>query len=272
MTKSTAKAIDNTESDAYMKRKLRPAMEPIKSPTQKMIINVSPLDANGKSIKQHVGAFHILGTDLYAEEVQFRPLAVYNKLIKMVQSKNKEGGEVWNYLNQTVFFSNYGEVLYDEKGGIACGKVLGEARKKLSKDEAEANNKKAKSYLYLYGLVKFPNDKEWHLVDFRVGGKRLMVISDAVSSKAIGKDHFMSQFIYDLKCVPQAGSVHPELEMSTDGKVHDIADILHYDNEITNFIDESNGRIMAKFNKYSKQQNEMTSDDDEETLEIGDDE
>lgn len=259
-------------AEDYMKKKLRPAEETVKSPAQKMIINTSSVDENGKSIKQHVGTFHVLNTDLYSETIKIRPLAVYNKLIKMIKGKDSEGKEKWNYVNQTVFFNNYGETLYDAKGGLACGKVFGEERARLSKEAAEANNDKAKSYLYLFGLVQFPGSKEWQLVDLRVGGKRIMEISKAVSTATIGKGHFMSQFIFDLTCTSKAGTVHPDVTMTIDQKAgeQDVSNIIEYDNDIANYIESNNEYIMRMFNKYSTQAANITDDELMDELDLKD--
>lgn len=260
----TAKKQDSKAAEEYLAKKLKPAVEAVKSPTKKLIINTSPLDSEGNSIKQHMGSFHIMGTDLYAERIKFRPIAVYNKLIKMVQTKTKEGADKWSYVNETVYFINYSDVMYDIKGGYACGKLLGEARKNMNKDEAKANNDKAKTYLYLYGLAQFPGTKEWHLVDFRVGGKRIISISDAVSTKTIGKGHFMGQFIFDLACIPNRVSVHPDLDMSIDQRagLQDVSDIMEYDTMITDFIEESNDRVIASFKKYNQQAQAAVVEDD----------
>lgn len=271
----TAKKLDDKSVEAYMNKKLRPQEDLLKSPTQKMIINTAPKDENGKNIKEHIGTFHITGTELYADTVKFRPLAVFNKLIKMTQTKDKEGAKKWNYVNQTVFFANYGEPMYDAKGGLACGKIFGDARLRMNPEQKEANNEKAKSFLYLFGLVQFPKTKEWHFVDFRVGGKRIIAVSDAINYKNIGKNHVMSQFIYDLVCVPEDESIHPSLSMTIDQKAgtQDVADILEYDNDISNYVEEHNERIMTQFKKYSAQADAVVhEDDEEETLDIGDDE
>jgi len=271
MSKAAAKL---TESEEYLQRKMRKTEENLKSPSKKLIINTSAIDENGKSIKQHVGTFHIVGTDLYSETIRFRPLSALNKLIKMTKGKTKEGTDTWNYVNQTILFSNYGEVIYDAKGGTACGKVFGDARKALSPAQAEANNEKAKSFMYLFGLAQFPGEKEWHFVDLRVGGKRIMVISDAISNKNIGKTHFMSQFIYDMTCIAQAATIHPNLEMRLDQKagIQDIASIIDYDNQISNYVEEHNSRIMATFKKYSTQAGAIVEDEEEINIDIGDDE
>lgn len=270
---SKAAALKSTESEAYLKRKLRPQEEQLKSPAQKLIINTSAIDENGKSIKQHVGTFHIVGTDLYSETIRFRPLSTLNKLIKMTKGKTKEGADTWNYVNQTVLFNNYGEVIYDAKGGIACGKVFGDARKALSPDEFKANDAKAKSFMYLFGLALFPGEKEWQFVELRVGGKRIMVIGDAVSNKNIGKTHFMSQFIYDMECIAQKDTVHPDLQMTLDQRAgtQEISDILEYDSMISNYVEEHNNRIMVQFKKYSFQANSI-EEEDEISIDIGDEE
>lgn len=272
MGKAVKKESKSSAASEYLAKKLRPQQEALKAPTQKMIINVSPVDKEGKKIAEHIGKFHIEGTDLFSDIILFRPLASLNKLIKMSKSKDKEGKEKWNYINETILFTNYSDPIYDAKGTIACGKIFGQARQNLSAAEAKDNNDKAKSFLYIFGLAQFPNSDEWHFVDFRVGGKRIIACSDAFGVKTIGKNHVMSEFIYNFTLKPTSKGVHPDLEIDTNtDETHDVDDILSYDEEINLYVKAHNDRVLALYKKYNSQ-SQVDDDDDLSGLDIGEDE
>lgn len=271
MSKATA-VKKSKEAEAYLAKKLRPEQEQLKSPTSKLVINVSPVDKEGNDTTAHIGKFHIEGTELYSKTIRFRPIHVANKLIKMTKTKNKDGSDRWNYINETVMFTNYSDPIYDAKGGFACGKLMGAARKELTEAEAKANNEKAKSFMFLFGLAQFPGSKEWHFVDFRVGGRRIMECSLAFSSATIGKMHHISEFIYDMNLKATSKGVHPDLSLTVDVEdVQPVDEVIKYDTAINNYVDKHNERIMTLFNKYNKQQ-AVNSDDEYENLTIHDDE
>lgn len=263
---------NSKEAEAYLAKHNTPNQEILKSPTQKLIINISTVDANGKRIAEHIGKFNILGTDLYSETIEFRPLVTMNKLIKMLKSKGKDGKEQWRYVNETVFFNNYSDPMPDTKGGNACGKVFGDARKMLSGEAAKANNDKAKSYFYAFGMARFPG-QDWMLVDFRIGGKRIITASEMFSKKTVGKRNAISQFVYTMSLVPdQDGSIHPGLSIEVDlDNVLPVDDILEADAKVAEFITASNARILATHKKYSAQQ-QSVEDDEDVNIEIGEDE
>lgn len=267
------KKVDTKAEEEFLAKKLGPKQEALKSPTQKLIINVSTVDENGKNVAEHIGKFHVIGTDLYSDTIKFHPISTQNKLIKMTKTRGKDGVSTWNYVNETVFFSYYGDDLYDRRGGIACGKVFGDARKALSKEEAVANADKAKSFLYLFGLAYFPGREEPVLVDFRIGGKRITTVGDAFSSKTLGKGKHACQFMYDLNLKPNPeGGVHPILDVQVVSEIG-VSAIMPYDDSIKEYVDAHNARIMEQHTKYNSQQKaaEVVEDEDD-NIDIGDDE
>ena len=273
MAKATkVKEVNSDKAKAFIASKLAPKSDFLNSPTKRMLINVSPMDEKGKKAPQNIGTFHIVGTDLYSDTILFRPIAYYNKLMKVVQSKTMEGKEIWATVNETVFFTNYSDMLYDKKGGIACGKIFGEARKALSKAELDANNEKAKSFMFVFGLATFPDSDEQHFVDFRIGGKRIIEASNAFSSKTIGKNHIISEFNCEMTLNPTSKGVHPDLSITVDlDNPLPVDDIIEYDEKITDYIDKHNARIMASYKKYSEQSNAISEDADI-SIDIGEDE
>ena len=266
-----AAKVDNTASDAYLARKLAVGKKDvIKSPTAKLMINIDGADADGNDISQHVGKFHIAGTNLYSKTIKLRPLILENKLVKMTKGKGPNGAAKWSYVNESVFFLHYGETIYDRKGGIACGKVFGDAKKALSEAAKEENDNKASSFLYIFGLADF-GDGVQHLVDFRVGGKRIIAFSDAMSWKTVPKGSHMSQFAYNLKCVPVSGTSHPKIEIAfnQDEILPIDAEVIAADEAVNAYIDAHNAQIMESYKRYNSQAAETVVDD---SLEIGDDE
>lgn len=263
----------STAAVEYLQRKKAEQFNVLKSPTERLLINVSPINEKGEKAPQNIGTFHVIGTDLYSDTIVFRPLVVTNKLMKLAQTKTKEGKEIWATVNETIFFNSYQDTIYDKKGGIACGKVFGGEKEKLNTEQLKANTEKAKSFMFIFGWAKFPTEETFRLVDFRIGGKRIVEASNAFNSRTIGKGNIISEFLYEMNLTPTTKGVHPDLHISADlSKKLDIEDIISDDDKITKYIEEHNKRIMETHKKYVNQASTMLDEHDEATLEIGDDE
>lgn len=273
-TQAKTKVIESKDAESYLAKKNRPTVEPIKAPTKKLLINVSAVDKEGNDTSMHIGKFHVLDTDLYSKTIKFRPLGAYNKLIKLSKGKDSDGKEKWNYINESIFFTNYSDPIYDAKGGMACGKIFGTARKALSPAESKANDEKAKSFLYLFGLATFPDSDEEQFVDFRVGGKRIVAASDAFGSKTLPKGKTMSQFIFDFILKPTTKGVHPDLiiEVNAEDIQPITEDIIKHDGLVEEYIEASNARIMSAYKRYAAQATVGVDNDLNDDIDIGEDE
>ena len=115
-----------------------------------------------------------------ASEVLFIPINIQNQYQKLVQDKKSKRFKV---VAQTIYhapFSN--DELIDDKGGICCGRPVGAAFKKLSKDEQKGWRKKVKFYCNILGLVFFEGEKEGIPCNLRVGGSTFVRVNKALNS------------------------------------------------------------------------------------------
>lgn len=267
-----AKPMSKTVED-YIARKKAEQFNQLKSPTERLLINVSPINEKGEKAPQNIGTFHVVGTNLYNDTVEFRPLVVTNKLMRLAQTKTREGKEIWATMNETIFFNSYSDTIYDKKGGIACGKVFGTEKEKLNKEQLQANTEKAKSFMFIFGRVKFPEEDKYRLVDFRVGGKRIMEASNAFNTRTIGKGNLISEYLYEMTLTANSKGVHPDLHITPDLSTKlNIEDIIADDEAIMAYIEEHNKRIMETHKKYVNQAENSLTDEEETSLIIGDDE
>lgn len=109
-------------------------------------VNYLDEDENKKELKP--GLFTITGQDVpsYAKNVKFRPLFHKYQYIDYDEAEKK-------VVNRSVFFDDFKEEAYDEKGGVRCGKP----ESKYLKDDAAL--KKSWAHVSLYrsvdGLVSY---------------------------------------------------------------------------------------------------------------------
>jgi hypothetical protein len=129
-----------------------------------------------------LGSFYIRETELFGQEILFRPLVILNKLMKFEQDENNS----FKLLGESIYFQ-WGDEILDSLGGLAFGKVFGKARTNLSPEEAAINDKKAKLYMSLFGLVSFDGGDTQHLVVLNVAGTKYgRVMEYILDKKACG--------------------------------------------------------------------------------------
>lgn len=127
----------------------------------RLMINTTAEDEEDNPLP--VGAYHIVGTDLYAKEIKFRITGRYFQYIKYDEDFKVVG---WTQLIPSM---NY-EAL-DTDGGERCGRPIGDAFKELSDAEQETFRKYVPVFVHLFGVAYFPDGpEEGVFCDFRCRG------------------------------------------------------------------------------------------------------
>jgi hypothetical protein len=235
MTKAVKK-ISDKDAEFLNKIKERNASSKPSSPQMaQLAINTDSVDAEGKRIQP--GTFYIKGSANYSETVEIIPIEIYTYYKRTTQDAKG------NFKTdcETIFARQF-ETPIDNKGGIACGRLLGKSvPEHWSAIQKKENREKAAWYVFLFGLVKFPGSTEYTLVNFRAPKAKAMLINDAV--KKLDKDRLFDN-VLKLKLIPVKGKPHPSLEVSVEKIEHENYDLISSSYHTTlEFVDAHNSRI-----------------------------
>lgn len=151
-------------------------------------INTFSEDDDGNKLP--VGTYSVYVPDeksaVYAKTVEFRPfMQVYQ--YRIYDEKKKE------FSNRSIMFKGFNDEKFDEKGGLACGKVFKNKIKELTEEELAAQ-KKIRCRRLMFGLVNIegelstrPEDKEPrklklenHPVMWATAGQSFMPLGEAI--------------------------------------------------------------------------------------------
>jgi len=203
-------------------------------------------DESGKKIMP--GQFKL--GDKIVEDIKFRPVRVFNQLIKSVQKPDNS----FEVISQSIYFKDYSEELLDSAGGIACGRKFGKDTKGFSEEEAKANKDIATVYLFVFGFATIGDEVIPAYMRLR-GGK---FYSFTTGLRAIPQDKVMGQYNFDLKLLEvdmPDGTLGYNLEVVPDlTNVLPISPILQFDREVQEWILGENKKILEKHlqaNKYA---------------------
>ena len=211
------------------------------------VIQTKELTAKGKEVTVNEFALQVRGeeTDYSSEDVTFKVLATYSKLLQW----NKEGNRV---LNETVYFEAVpkGVLIPDRLGGNACGRIFPSWQDKKSFSPSErdaANPNNAKWYTFLFGEVTFPG-KAPVLVNYRITGNQCFDFG-AIEKAIKDKGAKLNQTLLKLSAVPREGKEHLATTeytiLQTDLDASANAGALQ---QIEEFIEVENGKIKDEHN------------------------
>ena len=153
-----------------------------------------PGEETPEGVDVPLGSFYIKGTEIFGSDILFRPLVIKNKLMKFVQDASNN----YKLEGESVYF-NWGEEVLDSLGGVAFGKVFGKARKELTDDEKEINDKKAKLYMNLFGHVSFDGGETNHLVVLNVAGTKYGRVIELLLDKKACNNIGSNQLYFAMK-------------------------------------------------------------------------
>lgn len=205
------------------------------------------------------GSFHVLGTNLHAKEIKFRPLMQRWKVVK-------RAGPEDNYkpLGETIFFNDWSEERLDTFGGTSCGRKFGKERKELSEAQDKENRDAASLYLFVWGLATF-GDNEPELVQWRMPGSgKSMRWGDATDKRTIGTNMVEREFTIETVLPKEdplltasdrkaANNNHPNIivrpDMSTVLPIEPVAEV---GGKVLEWILDSNEAIKDKHHKVAQ--------------------
>lgn len=245
MTKAKANTISQEEQEYLAAKEAK--KKSFNGPRMKQLaINADKVDKEGNKIPDDT--WHIRNESGYVEKITFRPLAYRQKFIRMVQS-----GKAWKIDNESIMVDGF-EPAYDIKGGVGCGRVIGNLPDNWTDEQKLDNYKKAGIYGFLFGLVTFPG-KEPELVNFRCPPAKSGIVRNAISQKTLGENaksmyryDFTMSLHYPIDKETQKPSNRVSFDMIPDlsNPHNDFSEILPYIKEVDTFIEAHNASIMAR--------------------------
>lgn len=241
--KMTEETMTKEEADFLAEQKAKRATSTSTLPKMSQLaINLDPVDKDGNDAP--IGSFFIRDEAGYSRAVTFRPLRCVTKYMKIGKVKGQ-----WKTENESIFVEGF-DTAYDAKGGVACGRVVGQLPAEWTESQKKDNMNKATCYAFLFGLVTLPG-KEPQLVNFRASPAKAKAVRDAI--RTVPKAEEIFYYNFNMKLVPVSGTIHPNLEMVADfnNKLTRIADIIEPMKQVDTFIEEHNKRIMSYRDRQS---------------------
>lgn len=189
----------------------------------------------------------------------FKPLnsdvAVFSKTAKLRPYINSFQYGVYDPTgensNRSIIFRNFREEIVDEKGGIACGKVMGKEKDNLTESQ-KATQKNIKCYRLIYGTVSFtgvnargePVDIVDEPVVWRSSGANFMAADGAIKELSKTKK-LLPSYAFDLSLTRKKNGATTYYEVSVD-----------YDRSTTYPLNAEAAENLTKFNDLIKGENE----------------
>lgn len=200
----------------------------------------------------------------------FRPFINAFQYLEYDAVKNK-------YPNKSIIFRRFGDEAFDEKGGLACGKVSAKNLDQCSAQE-QVRQKNIKCNRHVYGLVTFPDVKE--VTDlpvlFKLRGSNFMHPGEVLDTitKKLKHQFFQHNIVLSTERKKQGSTIYYLVPMDLDTKnllplTEKDMDTLKVFNEV---IERENSYVIRSWEKAKKDAiKELEYDDPLRALALDDD-